>query len=243
MSIQFRAIFFRLRKISVKILFTLGFVFLFLLVFSFTSGPFWMYYRLGTKRTAFTHSPGYIVLLGGGGMPSESNLIRAYYTASLAQQYPCATIIVALPGDTADTSSTTVEMAMELELRGVLKNRIVFEPEGVNTRSQALNCIKLTSGQKKNDQVVLVTSPEHMRRSLLSFRKAGFERVGGYPAFEHTLESELSYKNKDLGGRKGVPVVDESITLRYRFWIHLKYEVIIMREYVALFYYKLKGWV
>jgi hypothetical protein len=57
------------------------------------------------------------------------------------------------------------------------------------------------------------------------------------------LESELSYKDKDLGGNRIVPAVDESILLRYKFWTYLQYEVSILREYTALFYYKLKGWI
>ena len=33
------------------------------------------------------------------------------------------------------------------------------------------------------------------------------------------------------------------INLRYRFWTHLKYEILIIREFSALTYYKLSGWI
>jgi uncharacterized SAM-binding protein YcdF (DUF218 family) len=226
-----------------RILFIPGILFLFLIIFAFTSGPFWIYYRLGTRHTGFDFEPDCIVLLGGAGMPSESNLIRSYYAAEMAGKFSDLPLIIALPGDTADSSSAIIRLADEMVLRGVRSGRIINESEGLNTRAQALKIYQLLSDSAKRSKMVLITSPEHMRRSILCFRKAGFENVGGFPAFEYAIEADMTAFKDDLGGNRFIPDVNQSISLRYRFWTHLKYEVIIIREYLALAYYKLKGWI
>lgn len=214
-----------------------------LVIYAFTSGPFWQYYHLGTKNSDFIFAPDYIVLLGGSGMPSESNLIRAYYAAKIGKEYPALPMIIALPGDTTEPSSAVIQLADELIHRGIETDRIMFEPDGINTRSQAMSILKMVMDTSVNIKIVIVTSPEHMRRSLLCFRKAGFRYVGGYPAFEYAIESDITAKKDDFGGRRFVPDVSNSISLRYRLWVHLKYEIIVFREYIALAYYKLKGWI
>ncbi|NJK86823.1 MAG: YdcF family protein [Bacteroidales bacterium] len=196
--------------LSKKLMILSGVLFLFAIIYAFTSGPFWNYYYLGIKHIEFTDSVDYIIFLGGAGMPSESNLIRIYYASQLAGKHPGAKIIVALPGDTADDESSVQKVLKEFELRKIDKKRIILEPNGVNTRSQALNAEKLINGPKSEMQLVVVTSPEYIRRSMLCFKKLGFEKTGGYPAFEHALESELSYKNKELGGNEFIPVVGKT---------------------------------
>ncbi len=220
-----------------------GIILLVMVIYAFTSGPFWQYYHLGTKNIDYSFTPDYIILLGGSGMPSESNLIRSYYASKIGHEIPCVPIIVALPGDTADSTSSVMQLADDLIQRGIQSNRILFESEGINTRAQVLNIKSILKNLVDSVKIVIVTSPEHMRRSLLCFRKAGFKFVGGYPAFEYAIESDLTVEKRDLGGRKYVPDINNSISLRYRFWVHLKYEITILREYIALTYYKVKGWI
>jgi uncharacterized SAM-binding protein YcdF (DUF218 family) len=132
-------------------------------------------------------------------------------------------------------------MKNELILRGVNPAKIVFEYDGTNTRAQALNCKNLV---KMQTPVLLITSPEHMRRAVLCFRKAGFEKVNGLPAFENALEADLKFEDDKLGGNKTLmPDVGESINVRYQLWNHLNYEILIAREIVALAYYRLRGWI
>ena len=225
------------------ILIVFGILSLFLIIFAFTSGPFWLYYHLGTRNIDFRFSPDCIVLLGGSGMPSESNLIRSYYAAKIADEYTAIPLIIALPGDTSDSSSAIVQLVDEILLRGVEAKRVLFESEGLNTRAQALNIYTFLSDSAKKTKMVIITSPDHMRRSILCFRKAGFENIGGCPAFEYAIETDMTAIKDDLGGNRFIPGVNKSISLRYRFWTHLKYEVLIIREYFALTYYKLKGWI
>ncbi|MDX1284827.1 MAG: YdcF family protein, partial [Draconibacterium sp.] len=136
--------------------------------------------------------------------------------------------------------STPQLMKKELELREIKSEKIDFENEGTNRRAQALNCQGLI---KMQSPILLVTSPEHMRRSVLCFQKVGFNKVNALPAFENAVEADLSFDDDDLGGKKTVvPDVGKSINMRYQIWNHLKYEILITREMVALTYYKLRGW-
>jgi len=221
-----------------------GAVFLFLLLLSFTTLPFWGYYWLGTSKSEITEKPAYILMLGGGGMPSESNLMRSYFVHKAAVKYPESRIVISIPGDTLNEYSTASLVAAELIEKGIDRQRIVFENIGTNTRMEALQSLQICGGDLKLKPVLLVTSPEHMRRSVLTFRKAGFQKVSALPAFENALEANLGYRSKMLGGHRiPIPDVGKSITVRYQFWNHLKYEIMVARELVALSYYWLKGWI
>jgi len=228
-------------RILRNIVSVVGIFFLLCVVLALTEKPFWGYYWLGTSKTEMKWKPEVIIVLGGGGMPSQSNLMRAWYTANAARSFPGAKVILSIPGDISDSLSTPRLMKKELILRKVCAENISFENQGTNTRAQALNCTKMISS---NVPVLLVTSPEHMRRSVLCFRKAGFQKVNGLPAFENALEADLKFDDDKLGGNKTmVPDVGENINARYQLWNHLKYEILIAREITALAYYKLRGWI
>lgn len=227
---------------SVLVIF--GALSLVLLALSFTSLPFWGYYWLGTSESKISGRPDYIVLLGGGGMPSESNLIRAYYVCEAAAESPESRIVISIPGDTTDKKSTARLVAAELIRKGIEQHRISYEEIGTNTRSQALQLQNFNGEKLTSKAILLVSSPEHMRRAIQTFRKAGFTRVNALPAFESALEANLLFKDKDLGGNNlPVPDIGGSISVRYQFWNHLKYEILIAREIAALGYYKLRGWI
>jgi uncharacterized SAM-binding protein YcdF (DUF218 family) len=236
----------QVKKILTYLLLTAGAIFIVFFLLAFTSAPFWIWYGLGTAKAGITTEPGYIVLLGGSGIPSETGLMRCWYTAEAAKQFPFAKVIVALPGDTADSLSSVNRMKTELILRGVARERILIEDSGTNTRAQALRILAMTPpfmGRGPGGGVLLVTSPEHLYRAVLTFEKAGFQNVSGIPAFESDVESDFSFSARKLGGRKWVPDVGENITLRYRFWTQLHYEILILREYMAIAYYRVMGWI
>jgi uncharacterized SAM-binding protein YcdF (DUF218 family) len=215
-------------------------VFLFL---AFTSAPFWMRYNLGKSEARVPDSTQTLLLLGGGGYPSESVLMRLHYTVKLAKQFPGATVVVAIPGDTLNPVSTVCRVKQALVESGVDSVRIVLEPVGLNTRHQALMVYDLYRQGRFDQPLVLITSPEHLYRAVLAFRKAGFDDVTGQPASEAMLETDLRFDDNLLGGNTGVVDVGGSVPLRYRFWDYLEYEVIVAREYLAIAYYKLKGWI
>ncbi len=225
-------------------LITFGVFFLFFLAFAFTTGPFWMLYWLGRSVSDYQFKPDNIIIMGGSGMPSESALMRVYFAAKLANQYPESKVYVTQPSNSGDKiiDSDAYRMQQELQIKGVDSTRIFLELSGKNTREEALNVLKLNP-HINNECCVIVTAPEHMRRSILTFRKVGYRYLGGVPTFNFAGPVDLQYSDKSLGGRNvPLPEVGESIQLRYQFWNHLRYQVICYREFVALCWYKIRGW-
>lgn len=238
-KIKFKNIFF-LRLLH-QLLLLIGIFFFICLVLSFTEQPYWAYHWLGTSKSELKWKPSYIILLGGGGMPSQSNLMRSWYTEKAAKSFPQSKVMVAMPGNLNDSLSTPQRMKNELVMRGVSAHRINFEPAGTNTRSQALECQRLI---KMQEPILLVSSPEHMRRAVLAFRKVGFEKINAVPAFENAAEADFSFTDDELGGNTVfVPDVGNKMNVRYQIWNHLKYEIIVAREMVALAYYRIRGWI
>jgi uncharacterized SAM-binding protein YcdF (DUF218 family) len=226
----------------------MGGIFLLITILAFTSAPFWIWYNMSVRNSGIHRPPEYVILLGGGGMPSESGLIRCWYTAGVANYFQHSGVIIALPGDTGDSLSSVNGMKRELILRGISPERILTEDSGTNTRSQALNIFRrigeLTSDpDPRFRSLLIVTSPEHLNRAVLTFRKAGFMKVDGLPAFESAIESDITFDAGKLGGRKMIPDIGKNLTLRYQFWTQLHYEELIFRELFALGYYKVKGWI
>lgn len=210
-----------------------------MVVLGFTSVPFWGLYELSRPGADYTFEPEMIVLMGGSGMPGKSALMRTYYTAEAAHRHPDARVVIALPDDTAAADNHLDRMRDELTLRGVQPDRISFEAEGVNSRAQALN-LHARHG-RADTPLLLVTDPEHVYRAVHSFRKVGFTQVGSRACFEHDLGASLDFSGKELGGRAPAPPAGGQ--LRYQFWNHLIYQILIARECTAIAYYKLQGWI
>jgi len=230
-------------KLSRYTLYLAGGLLIIMCVLAFTSLPFWARYRLGTGYQPDYHTAKTLVILGGGGYPSESTLMRLWFTNEFAQRDPMLKVLISTPGKIDDLSSTVMKMRQNLIDNGIDSTRIILEPVGLNTRHQALLAFELYKKGFFEEPLVLVSSPEHIFRSVRCFRKVGFIEVSGQPTLETMLETDLKITNQKLGGKTGVPNVGSSIPLRYSFWNYLKYEVDVAREYLAIAYYKLKGWI
>lgn len=216
---------------------SLGCIALFTVILSFTDIPFRVYYWLGTHNADLVKKPDYIVLLGGVGMPSPEDLIRTYTTAGAWHQVPDSKVIVAFPSDTALKSfSPELLMAQELAMRGVDSSYILFENKGISTITQAQNIMAML-GTTDSTAIRIVTSPDHMFRAIRTFRKLGFEHVGGSPAFESAIDEERLIRGRKKESEK------RFLNFRYNMWSYLKYEITIAREFCAIGYYKLKGWI
>jgi len=232
------------RKIITVSLLALGTIFLIVLFLSFTTLPYWGYYWLGTSQSGILGKPDYIILLGGGGMPSESSLMRAFFVHRAAIDSPESRIVISIPGDPTDSLSTALLVAAELISKGIAPERILYEQTATNTRSEAIQLQYFNQEKLTEKSILLVTSPEHMRRSVLVFKKAGFMKVSALPTFENAIEANLFFDDDKLGGNKTlVPDIGSHTSVRYQFWNHLKYEILIVREMVALAYYKMRGWI
>jgi len=214
-----------------------GILFFIFIVLSFTDIPYYAYYHLGTANTKLTGKPSYIVVLGGSGMPSPESLIRTYYASVAAKKYKDAKIIIALPDDNTDSMRQIKLMAKELIVKGIDSSRISFEPDGYNTHSEAVNIARIVGIRNKDKAIMLITSPEHMYRSVGTFLKAGFTNVGGTAAFEKPVGE---YLVADKEKTKEIRV--KSLSVRYNMWSYMNYELLVLREYFAIFYYKIKGW-
>ncbi|MCR5659504.1 MAG: YdcF family protein [Bacteroidales bacterium] len=207
-----------------------------MIILAFTSAPFYWYFNLGqnpNKETVITR-PESIVMFGGAGMPSEDNLMRLYHTAALARHYEVPVVLVH-PED----SLCQAEMTRLLHQGGI--DNISYMTEGANTRSQVLELMD-TYPELKEKQFIVVTSPEHLRRTVKCFNKVGFRNVIGKAAYPATVNFDLSLKKQKLGGNESIPSV-ESVKMRYTFFNYLKLEITCLREYFALAYYRLKGWI
>jgi uncharacterized SAM-binding protein YcdF (DUF218 family) len=208
-----------------------------MLVLAFTRLPFDAHRWLGTAAGECRVAPDLIVVLGGSGMPSGPELRRLQEAATLADRWPRAAVLVVHPGDPAVLDA----MAGELRLRGVSPDRIQLLNEGDNTRAQALAVQQRVEGRYTS--LALVTAPENTYRSVLGFRKAGQASVCGAPAWDHAMFHEFDYAHEAIGGRVWAPDVSGAPALRYTWWNYLKLEVTVLREWVAIAYYWLNGWV
>lgn len=206
----------------------------------FTPLPYRLYRWLGDAGPGLPEEPDYIVLLGGGGIPSESGLMRSYVAAEEARRFPNAMVAVAMT-DSNDVS--TVRMLDELEMRGVKRARLLLEDRGRNTREQAVNLARLLRTDGEEPMILLVTSTEHMRRAAGAFRRAGFVHVSGTAAEPVAITADLTYRSADLGASpRAVPDVGGSLAVRYTFWSNGSMTGRSLRELCALAYYRLQGW-
>ncbi len=191
-----------------------------------TSWPGHLYAWLCPAPTPDAPVPAWIVVLGGGGIPSESGLMRCYLGARAARQHPDAGILVCLPTDGDVESSSAARMREELVLRGVDRDRIRLLVEGRSTAAQSREVAAwLVQNDRANAPVLLVSSGYHLRRALGSFRKAGVSAHIG--AGREALPNEY-----DPGG---------NVNLRYRFWNNLGMMVVTARELAAIALYRVRG--
>lgn len=216
----------------------LGAILLLMIILALTPAPFYMHYHLGDdpNETEMPFYPKYIVMLGGAGMPSESNLIRLYFTAQFANHYETPVVLVH-PKD----SICQAEMTKALTCQGIEHDRILYMTDGSNTRSQVLE-LREQFPDLISTPILVVTSPENMRRTIKCFNKVGFSAVRGASAREATVDFDLSLKKQKLDGNETIPNV-ESTNMRYTFWNYFKLETTCFREYCALAYYRIKGWI
>ncbi|MBK7967024.1 MAG: YdcF family protein [Bacteroidetes bacterium] len=218
---------------------------IFCVLFAFTTGPYWIYHWLGTSKSEFHFQPECIIIMGGAGYPGESSLIRSYYAAETWKRNPSAKIIITQPAAACvrPELSDAWGIRKDLIIRGVDSTKVLLEIKGKNTREEGMEVMKIFPGAESK-HCVIVTSPEHMRRSILTFKKLGFKQLGGVPTWNASGPVDLDYKDSNLGGNKvPLPNVGGSLQLRYQFWNHLRYQVICYRELMGLAWYQLRGWI
>lgn len=225
----------------IRVIFTIGLFSSILIALSFTSIPFYASYRLSCPHQKSYKTPDYIVVLGAGGMPSAEAIMRCYYGSQAANTFPTARVIIALPTlPQYLLQSHTYKMYQEMRFRGVDSTRFLFEIKGTNTREQAI-AIKNDLNIPSNSSILIITSPEHIYRSIKTFQKAGFKHVTGLASYENAIDESLLLKQTENPNIIDNP--SRNPALRYNMWNYLKIEITVLREYFAISWYWLKGWI
>ena len=225
------------RGFAQRLIIALGIIALVMVVLAATRLPFDAHRALGTAAGECDAPAELLVVLGGSGMPSAAELRRLYHAAEVAHAMPAAAVLVVHPGDPAVLQA----MVAELLVRGVGAERIRSLNEGDNTRAQALTVRDYLGSARP--AMVLVTAPENMYRSVRAFRAVGLAQVCGAPAWDHAMDHAFSYAHRGIGGKAYVPDVSDATGLRYTWWNYLKLQVTCLREYIAIAYYALNGWI
>ncbi len=231
----------------------IGLLSLLALAAQFTSLPWRAYRRLAEIPDPCPHPPSHILVMGGSGIPGESGLMRTFYAAQAALRHPKAQVLVALPLGVAQSDASRAYLD-EIRLRGVPADRIRILAGGRNTREQALRLAESFSGQTNLFHVLVVSDPDHIRRTAACIRKAcavaGVSvQLAALPAHPFSIEDSLPWRAADLDAPGAspatqalVPDVGSSLHLRYNLWANLNYTFDALREHTAWLYYRLRGW-
>lgn len=128
--------------------------------------------------------------------------------------------------------SESGDMALLAMALGVPRSAIAEDPTSLNTYENAVN-VKAILQQRKIKRVLLVTSAMHMPRSLLIFQRLGIEAI---PAPTDFLITERSFQEtrETWQGRllSLIPQADElALTTK------------VLKEYIGIGVYWLRGWV
>lgn len=186
------------------------------------------FYERGARwlsTAEYTYNADYIVLLPSGPVPSPTMLMRAYKAAREYRKNPRAKVIVSHYTEPPMQRSTIWGIRRELILRGVAEEDILLETKARNTGEHAKYVREAGFGDIANDKYLIVTSSLHIKRSVMTFRSAGFKNVFAAPA-------RGAITDEDLG---------EFTFFRYTFWRTLIEEIAVLRELTAIAWYKATG--
>lgn len=185
-----------------------------------------------------------IVLLGGGTEPGDSPRPmaevnsagdRVLYAAKLYHAGAAPAILVSggnLEFSSERSSTPAEDMTELLLLLGVPEHAIWQQPRSQNTREDALYSAEILA-ENDIDEVILVTSAMHMPRSKALFLKQGLTVIPAPVDFTITEQNWNNTFRPNLG----------------EFFIQLlpsagslSLTTNVMREYIGLLIYGLRGW-
>jgi uncharacterized SAM-binding protein YcdF (DUF218 family) len=159
---------------------------------------------------------------------------RVLYAAKLYREGKAPKVI--LSGGRIDWRmsgpSESNDMAILLETMGVPQSAILQDPTSLNTYENAVNVkqIMATQGIRR---VLLITSAFHMPRSLRIFQKLGIEAIAAPTDFSVTEASIRELQSTVEGTVLNIiPDVEK-----------LRRTTRVLKEYVGMVIYWLKGWI
>jgi uncharacterized SAM-binding protein YcdF (DUF218 family) len=155
-----------------------------------------------------------IDILVGDNYLSESSSSRLFAVYKLHKKtgFP----IILTGGKVFDSKADSAIALKNLILLGVDEKKIFFEESSKDTYENAFYSKKICD-EKGFKKPILVTESLHIKRSIISFKKVGFRKVGVYPSVYYC--HKLSFKD----------------FLPSDFYFHRKY----LYEVIGKIYYKL----
>jgi uncharacterized SAM-binding protein YcdF (DUF218 family) len=121
-----------------------------------------------------------IICLGAGTtvgqLPTEEGWSRLYTTTQLA--FDRYAPIVVFSGRGSEPVSEAELYASAGEWLGIPRDVVILDAGPASTAEHPLTLLSVTKGYlHRKSRLILVTSPLHSRRALMTFRKQGFENV------------------------------------------------------------------
>lgn len=184
-----------------------------------------------------------IVLLGGATEPSQPPRPqveitgagdRILYTGVLYQQGK-APVILASGGNIMWLENRPVsqaaDMASALAFMGVPSEAVWLEEKSQNTFENALYCAEILKKHKIN-RIILVTSAMHMPRSVALFRKRGID----------VIPAPTDYTVTQAGWNELVSSPSAFLVNLTPNAGSLALTTNVLKEYIGLFVYALRGW-
>ena len=138
------------------------------------------------------------------------------------------------PSDPDDSVSQLSMFLDELLLRGVSLDRTTSEQGGGNTHEQA-TAISEEYGEKR---ILLITAP----RTCISFRCKRFVTLDAF-RLKAWLPMNSRYPSLIYLVSNSDYLDVSNVQMRYNLWSYLIYEIRAAREYAAITYYWLRGWI
>jgi uncharacterized SAM-binding protein YcdF (DUF218 family) len=176
-----------------------------------------------------------VVLLGGGVVTAQiggyvggallpGTLLRTLEAARVFNLIGAKTIIASggIPRSDRQLRPESEFLRDALIKAGLAPQMIVEEPQSKTTREQALEVAKLLR-QRHADRFVLVTSADHMSRSLAVFRRTGLDPIPSAAPLRSDGESRPTWF---------LPNSDS-------LWL----SDLAFYEYAATVYYRIRGWI
>ncbi|MBE0478007.1 YdcF family protein [Candidatus Aerophobetes bacterium] len=160
-----------------KALFTSGIVFL--IVFATLYLPFTQYQLTKILTVEEDIYPARAIVVLGGGLSPDGSLgkstqERLNYAVHLFK-LGFAEYLILSGGDREDDKMEADQMYEMVLSKGIASWTILKEPYSLNTYENALYVEEILSHYRIEGEIILVTSPYHMRRALLCFKQKGIE--------------------------------------------------------------------
>jgi uncharacterized SAM-binding protein YcdF (DUF218 family) len=167
-----------------------------------------------------------IVCLGGGchdGLPTSMGLTRIELAARLYRK-GLAPVVVFSGGPTPGCRglSEAAVYRQASQWFGLPETAVEVEPRAMQTAAHPRDLLQVPVVARdggKNARLLIVTSPFHGRRSGLVFSKAGFRHFRVVTSADESLPADDTEVGRLFGG------------------------ILVFREWAALAYYKVRGWI